>query len=295
MGVSHRRSAARSTRASPPRRGSTRGSTRSMPSTRPAPPTSPARRHEGWILAKDRFDDGGVSGGTLERPALQRLLAEIEAGRISMVVVYKIDRLTRSLADFARLVERLRGGGLLLRLGHPVLQHRHLDGAADAERAPVLCAVRTRGDRRAHPRQDRRLEEEGALDGRRAAARLRSAPRSEGPGTRPQPGRGRDGPHSLRALRSGRQPRDRRARGGGTRAAVEAASVPVGARAGRQSAVARPDPQDPHQPGLHRQDPAQGSRLARAAPGDHRGGPLGPRPGSSCRPPPAVPADDLAQ
>ncbi len=65
-----------------------------------------SQKHEGWILAKDRFDDGGVSGGTLERPALQRLLQEIEAGRIGMVVVYKIDRLTRSLADFAKLVER---------------------------------------------------------------------------------------------------------------------------------------------------------------------------------------------
>ena len=57
------------------------------------------------------FDDGGVSGGTLERPGLQRLLSEIEAGRIGMVVVYKIDRLTRSLADFARLVEQLDASG----------------------------------------------------------------------------------------------------------------------------------------------------------------------------------------
>ncbi len=70
-----------------------------------------SQKPEGWILAKDRFDDGGVSGGTLERPGLQRLLAEIEAGRVGMVVVYKIDRLTRSLADFARLVERLEAAG----------------------------------------------------------------------------------------------------------------------------------------------------------------------------------------
>ena len=70
-----------------------------------------SQKPEGWILAKDRFDDGGVSGGTLERPGLQRLLAEIETGRIGMVVVYKIDRLTRSLADFARLVERLDAAG----------------------------------------------------------------------------------------------------------------------------------------------------------------------------------------
>ena len=51
------------------------------------------------------YDDGGFSGGTMERPALQRLLADIEAGRVDVVVVYKVDRLTRSLADFAKIVE----------------------------------------------------------------------------------------------------------------------------------------------------------------------------------------------
>jgi DNA invertase Pin-like site-specific DNA recombinase len=66
-----------------------------------------SQRHEGWKLLPARYDDGGISGGTLERPGLQRLLADIDAGRIDMVVVYKIDRLTRSLADFAKLVERL--------------------------------------------------------------------------------------------------------------------------------------------------------------------------------------------
>ncbi len=65
-----------------------------------------SQKHEGWVLLKDRYDDGGISGGTLERPALQRLLGEIEAGRVDRVVVYKVDRLTRSLADFAKLVER---------------------------------------------------------------------------------------------------------------------------------------------------------------------------------------------
>src|SRR5881392_516849 len=64
-----------------------------------------SQRHEGWVLARTRYDDGGFSGGTMERPALQRLLADTRAGRIDIVVVYKVDRLTRSLADFARLVE----------------------------------------------------------------------------------------------------------------------------------------------------------------------------------------------
>lgn len=60
---------------------------------------------EGWKALQDRFDDGGISGATMERPGLQSLLAEIRAGRVDVVVVYKIDRLTRSLADFARMVE----------------------------------------------------------------------------------------------------------------------------------------------------------------------------------------------
>ena len=70
-----------------------------------------SQRHEGWKLVAERYDDGGISGGTMNRPALQRLLQEIDAGRIDMVVVYKIDRLTRSLADFAKLVERFETVG----------------------------------------------------------------------------------------------------------------------------------------------------------------------------------------
>src|SRR5437773_7604060 len=64
-----------------------------------------SQQHEGWVLARTGYDDGGFSGSKLERPALQTLLADITAGRIEIVVVYKVDRLTRSLADFARLVE----------------------------------------------------------------------------------------------------------------------------------------------------------------------------------------------
>jgi site-specific DNA recombinase len=64
-----------------------------------------SQRAEGWLLVPDRYDDGGFSGGTLERPALRRLLADIEAGNVDIVVVYKIDRLSRSLMDFAKLVE----------------------------------------------------------------------------------------------------------------------------------------------------------------------------------------------
>ncbi len=70
-----------------------------------------SQRHEGWKLQKERYDDGGISGGTLERPALKRLLNDIDVGRIDMVVVYKIDRLTRSLPDFVRMVDRLDAAG----------------------------------------------------------------------------------------------------------------------------------------------------------------------------------------
>jgi len=63
--------------------------------------------HEGWVCLRTGYDDGGFSGATMDRPALQRLLADIAAGRVDTIVVYKIDRLTRSLADFAKIVETL--------------------------------------------------------------------------------------------------------------------------------------------------------------------------------------------
>lgn len=64
-----------------------------------------SQQHEGWVLVPDHYDGGGISGGTLDRPALQRLLADIAADRIDSVIVYKIDRLSRSLMHFAKLVE----------------------------------------------------------------------------------------------------------------------------------------------------------------------------------------------
>ena len=64
-----------------------------------------SQKHEGWLTLPAQFDDGGYSGGTLERPALQRLLDDIRRSKVDAVVVYKIDRLTRSLLDFAKIVE----------------------------------------------------------------------------------------------------------------------------------------------------------------------------------------------
>jgi site-specific DNA recombinase len=70
-----------------------------------------SQRHEAWVCLRAGYDDGGFSGGTMDRPALQRLLADIAAGRVDTVVVYKIDRLTRSLTDFAKIVEILDARG----------------------------------------------------------------------------------------------------------------------------------------------------------------------------------------
>ena len=71
-----------------------------------------SQAHEGWKLVRTRYDDGGLSGGTMERPALQHLLADIAANLIDVVVVYKVDRLTRSLTDFAKLVEIFEAQGV---------------------------------------------------------------------------------------------------------------------------------------------------------------------------------------
>jgi DNA invertase Pin-like site-specific DNA recombinase len=71
-----------------------------------------SQRAEGWVLVADRYDDGGFSGGTLERPALKRLLADVKGAMIDVIVVYKIDRLSRSMLDFLNLVEMFEGNGV---------------------------------------------------------------------------------------------------------------------------------------------------------------------------------------
>ena len=71
-----------------------------------------SQAHEGWSLIRAAYDDGGFSGASMERPALQRLLEDVRAGLIDVVVVYKVDRLTRSLADFAKLVELFDAHGV---------------------------------------------------------------------------------------------------------------------------------------------------------------------------------------
>jgi len=71
-----------------------------------------SQRHEGWQVLPELYDDGGYSGGNMERPALKRLLSDIDAGQVNVVIVYKVDRLTRALADFAKIVERFDAQGV---------------------------------------------------------------------------------------------------------------------------------------------------------------------------------------
>jgi site-specific DNA recombinase len=125
-----------------------------------------SQAHAGWTLIKARYDDGGYSGGSTDRPDLQRLLDDIRARKIDVIVVHKVDRLTRSLADFAKLVELFDAHGVSC-LGHPAVQHHDLNGSADAQCAVVLCSVRARGHIRADQRQDRSLQAQGTL-GRRS-------------------------------------------------------------------------------------------------------------------------------
>jgi len=71
-----------------------------------------SQAHAGWMLVRTRYDDGGFSGGSTDRPALQQLLADIKAQKINVIVVYKVDRLTRSLVDFAKLIELFDAHGV---------------------------------------------------------------------------------------------------------------------------------------------------------------------------------------
>ena len=72
------------------------------------------QKHEGWAELSRRYDDGGFSGGTMERPGLRQLLEDVKAGRIDVIVVYKVDRLTWSLSDFAKMVDLFDGAGVSL-------------------------------------------------------------------------------------------------------------------------------------------------------------------------------------
>jgi site-specific DNA recombinase len=129
-----------------------------------------SQKHEGWTVLPALYDDGGFSGGTMERPALKRLIADIEAGQIDVVVVYKVDRLTRALSDFAKLVEVFdRRGVSFVSITQ---QFNTTTSMGDPECPAFLRPVRAGSHRRTHPRQGRRVQEKGHVDGRHAAPRL---------------------------------------------------------------------------------------------------------------------------
>ena len=132
-----------------------------------------SQKREGWSLIGEMYDDGGFSGATMERPAFQRLLSDVSAGQDR-----RGGRLQGRPADPVAVRLRqdrrhFRQAFRLLCVGHPAVQHHVVDGAPDAQYPAVVCPVRARGHRRAHPRQDRGLQEEGHVDGRPALARLR--------------------------------------------------------------------------------------------------------------------------
>ena len=118
------------------------------------------------MLVRDQYDDGGVSGGTLERPGLKRLLADIEDGLVDVVVVYKIDRLSRSLMDFSKLVEVFDRNGVTFVSVTQSFNTTTSMGRLTLNILLSFCTVRTRGDGRAHSRQGPRQPDEGHLDGR---------------------------------------------------------------------------------------------------------------------------------
>ena len=111
-----------------------------------------SHKAEGWVLLPTVYEDAGLSGGTLERPGLQRLLADIDAGLVDQIVVYKVDRLTRSLLRLYKARRAARGGWRGFRLGDSVLQHRDQHGTTDAAYAAVLRTIRAGGHGRADPR-----------------------------------------------------------------------------------------------------------------------------------------------
>jgi DNA invertase Pin-like site-specific DNA recombinase len=109
-----------------------------------------SQAHEGWRLAPEHYDDGGLSGASLDRPALQLLLDQVRSGEVDVIVVYKVDRLTRSLADFAKLVETFDkhevSFELCLNLGDGVNQAANLASSTTSIPSRNLAPLTTFGN-----------------------------------------------------------------------------------------------------------------------------------------------------
>ena len=101
-----------------------------------------SQKSEGWVCLPKRYDDGGFSGGNLDRPAYNELMKDIEAGEVDCVIVYKVDRLSRSLFDFAQTMKAFDASRSFLCLCNSAVQYDQFDGATDTEHSAVLCTVR---------------------------------------------------------------------------------------------------------------------------------------------------------
>ena len=132
-----------------------------------------SQAHAGWTLLRAKYDDGGFSGGNTERPALQRLLEDVRAGKVDVIVVYKVDRLTRSLADFAKLVELFDAHNVSFVSVTQQFNTTTSMGRLTLNVLLVVCPIRAGSHLRAHPRQDCRLQAQGVVGRRHGAARLR--------------------------------------------------------------------------------------------------------------------------
>ncbi|HEY4884098.1 MAG TPA: recombinase family protein [Myxococcales bacterium] len=100
-----------------------------------------SQKHLGWAALPERYDDGGFTGANMDRPALKRLLEDIEASRVDVVVVYKVDRLSRSLLDFARLIETFDRRKVSFVSVTPQVQHGAVPRTARPEHPSLLRSV----------------------------------------------------------------------------------------------------------------------------------------------------------
>ena len=237
----------------------------------------------GWVLLPDRYDDGGFSGGTLERPAIQRLLADIEAGKVDRIVVYKIDRLSRSILDFARLAEVFEQNGVGI-----VSVTQQFDTSTSMGRLTMNMLL-------SFAQFEREMVSDRTRDKLRAARRRgnsQAAASSSATTAIPtaaaghQRGRGRAGPGDLPAV-----PRDRddhRRRRGAEAPGLDAEEVDHEDRPRvRRRRVRQIQPQAaPHEPRLHRGGRLRREHLPRRARGDRRPRDVGPRAGDPGRPQP---------
>src|SRR6266576_3041946 len=132
-----------------------------------------SQAHADWTLIPSKYADGGFTGGDIDRPALQLLLDDVRSGKVDVIVVYKVDRLT-----------------------HAAVQHHHVNGAAHPQYPSLVRPVRTRGHFRAHPRQDHGLQAQGPMGRRDGTARLRC----QGSQDLGQRRRGRAGPDHFPSL-----------------------------------------------------------------------------------------------